>query len=132
MARAYLGRVMAELGLPISATWSYERANVESLYRDGTIKDGVAYFVGELRTPSRDMKMQISVPLIIHNGEFTGPALFIMGDKTSVFTREALADLFRQVQYPRPLLHNEYLYAPPTAGVTPPNQTLVDPLTGLR
>ncbi|MCI0563568.1 MAG: hypothetical protein MN733_34270, partial [Nitrososphaera sp.] len=75
----------------------------------------------------RDTKYELVVPLVIREGVVLDPAIFRTGEKTDIFTREAVDALFTATQFPRPLLDREYIFAPPPLpGTVPPNRTLID------
>lgn len=133
VGRMHLIQFLTHMGLPVFATWRHMRTDLETLWEDGSIRDGVAYFLGSLRANGREGKYDITVPVVIREGQLQEPALFRWGERTEVFTKEAIEDLFTGYQFPRVMPAREYLYgfpAPPS--VAPPSRTMPDLWTGLR
>jgi len=119
---------VAELGLPVFATWSHFKTDIESLWADGSLRNAIAYFSGKMQATGRDSKYELVVPIVIREGVLLDPAIFRTGEKTDIFTKEAIDSLFSTQQFPRPMLDREYIFAPPPLpGVIPPNRTLTDP-----
>lgn len=127
VGRTKLTGALAELGLPVFCTWTHFKTDIESLWGDGSLRNAVAYFSGKLQAAGRDMKYEIVVPIPIREGVLLDPAIFRTGEKTDIFTREAIDALFVAQQFPRPLLDRDYIFAPPPMpGTVPPNRTLTD------
>lgn len=127
VGRNKLNVALRELSLPIIANWSHMRTDIESLWADGSLRNAVAYFVGKLQASGRDSKMEIVVPVVIREGVLLEPASFRAQERTDIFTREAIDELFRNQQFPKPMLDRDYIYAPPPPpGTMRPNRTMID------
>lgn len=127
VGRDKLNEHMRDLALPVFANWSHFRTDIESLWADGSLRNAVAYFTGKLNATGRDSKFELVVPVVIREGVLLDPASFRCGEKTDIFTREAIDSLFKAQQFPRPMLDRDYIFAPPPPpGTVPPNRTLTD------
>jgi hypothetical protein len=122
-----LSEFLSSFGLPVSGTWSHFKTDIESLWADGSLRNAVAYFTGKIQATGRDTRFELVVPLVIREGVILDPAIFRTGEKTDIFTKDAIDALFTAQQFPRPLLDRDYMYAPPPLpGTVPPHRSVVD------
>lgn len=113
VGRRKLDGAFIKLKLPLIAVWTHLRTDIEELWSDGSLKSAVAYFSGKLRTMQQNITAEIVIPLPVRNGVVLDPAIFRYADKTEVFTKEAVSDIFMHTQFPRPVLDRAYIFAPP-------------------
>jgi hypothetical protein len=113
VGRDKLLRTFLKFRLPLHATWSHLKTDIEELWSDGSLKNAVAYFNGKLRTMQHNVAADVVVPISIRNGVLLDPAIFQYANKTDIFTKEAISDLFEHTQFPRPVLDRAYIFAPP-------------------
>ena len=113
VGRDKLDKAFLNLKLPLHAQWTHLKTDIEELWGDGSLKAGVAYFSGKIRTMQNTTTAEIVIPLSIRNGVILDPAIFQYANKTDVFTKEAITDLFEGVNFPKPVLDRAYIYAPP-------------------
>lgn len=120
-----LNKAMVGLKLPITPAWRHLKTHIESLWRDGSLRDAVAEFSGKLREMGRDTSHEIVVPVVIREGVLLEPALFRSANRTDIWTKDAFIELFRGEQFPRPMLDRDYIYGlPPLPGTANPNRSL--------
>jgi len=132
VGRNKLIKAFVALKLPLNAIWSHLKTEIEELWGDGSLKNGVAYFNGKIRTMQHNVAADIVIPLSIRNGVILDPAIFQYASKTDVFTKEAISDIFEHTQFPKPVLDRAYIYAPPPMPGTfvpmqPYNQDIYNP-----
>lgn len=133
VGRTHLERFLHSLGTTVYGEWVHTRTDCETLWEDGSIRDAVAYYQGVIKALGRDSKFSITVPVVIREGKLQEPVLFRWVNRTCIFTKEAIEDLFMGMQFPRPMPAREYLFSPPAPpGFSPPSRTMPDPFTGLR
>jgi len=101
--------------LPYSSRWRHIQTDLSSLYTDGSIKDAVVLFMGEIRDirGNTQIKKDIVVPVVIRDGQFMDPSIFKSHEGTFIWCEEALIDLFRGEVFPQPIPDRPYLYAFP-------------------
>jgi len=101
--------------LPYSSRWRHIQTDLSTLYTDGSIKDAVVLFTGEIRDirGNSQIKKDIVVPVVIRDGQLMNPSIFKSHEGTFVWCEEALIDLFRGEVFPQPIPDRSYLYAFP-------------------
>jgi hypothetical protein len=119
--------LIASYRLPIFSRWQHIRNDIETLWADGSIKEGVSYFVGKLKATGRENPREVVVPIVIREGKMLDPAIMLVNGDAVVMSLESVDGLFRGEEFPRPIPDRTYLYAPPPLpGLIVPTRLLPD------
>lgn len=126
----HLDQSLRRLNGPYYALWNHNKTDIETLWPDGSLRDAVAEFQGQVTSTTTGTRRTIIVPLVVRNGQLLDPAVFASGNRVYVWGADAFADLMRSALYEPPYSSRAHVFDYPAAPtIAPPTPVTVPGLS---